>query len=715
MQLTYYILLEILSSSSDRRGQILGTLGDHIDMNDFLSDAADETRMIFNENALKGVKEFVDSQDEPELYKVYVVAIEESESIFTLGNQSLEDFSDLIEIYPDMEEDRVDSITLDFKRSVDQRESGFESNRDHIKFEKAAQIVEQLIEDSILEDESHDKSDSDDPVAKRLPTREQLMKIISTDLDIDDDSQIGEVVISQSESSLAIMHALMSDDLAEIEEIDVDRINRSILNKVKQSNQSASYLQSQEALQSFLQEVNVRKAEIESQYERDMQAYIEHVIENLKEEYRKNVPDLTEQNLAEYYASINDDFEAIQLRVDQTGRELDKEIMKVFTSADRSKAMKALKKFLALKEQIRDSALKSIFKIRRAEESRTNEIAEAARLEQDRIERERLEHERLEQERLERERLENDRLERERIEREKLEQERIERERIEQERLEKERLEQNDSMRDTVEDVEEFEKLKLVNDVESNPDKELEEIEDQEDQKDIEPAKSEVEEIEEIKEVDQNETDDSDMQLQQVAKVDLSDIIEEDEDSAEDELDLSESKSDKKTAKMSLPMKIGLGVAAAFVAIALTVGGIAMMNKSHKSSQSQSQTTKSSQKIDDTIFNVGDVLTITGEDGESLDVTISEFKKDGSAVAEDDNKDKWLITRDQMKQYAKAHPDQFKNKKKSDKDGESSDSEDQKTSESSKSETQKSEDAKQTESSSSEASSTLSEVPNTEK
>ena len=713
MQLTYYVLLEILRSSSDRRGQILGTLGDHIDMNDFLSDAADETRMIFNENALKGVKEFVDSQDEPELYKVYVVAIEESESIFALGNQSLEDFSDLIEIYPDMEEDRVDSITLDFKRSVDQRESGFESNRDHIKFEKAAQIVEQLIEDSILEDESHDKSDIDDPVAKRLPTREQLMKIISTDLDIDDNSQIGEVVISQSESSLAIMHALMSDDLAEIEEIDVDRINRSILNKVKQSNQSASYLQSQETLQSFLQEVNARKAEIESQYERDMQAYIEQVIENLKEEYRKNVPDLTEQNLAEYYASINDDFEAIQLRVDQTGRELDKEIMKVFTSADRSKAMKALKKFLALKEQIRDSALKSIFKIHQAEESRTNEIAEAARLEQDRIERERLE-----QERLERERLEQELLERERLENDRLERERIERERIEQERLEKERLEQNDSTRDTAEDVEEFEKLKLVNDVESNLDKELEEIEDQEDQKDIESAKSEVEEIEEIKEikeVDQNETDDSDMQLQQVAKVDLSDIIEEDEDGVEDELDLSESKSDKKKAKMSLPMKIGLGVAAAFVAIALTVGGIAMMNKSHKSSHSQSQTTKSSQKIDDTIFNVGDVLTITGEDGESLDVTISEFKKDGSAVAEDDNKDKWLITRDQMKQYAKAHPDQFKNKKKFEKDGESSDSEDQKTSESSKSETQKSEGTKQTESSSSEASSTPNEVPNTEK
>lgn len=713
MQLTYYVLLEILSASSDRRGQILGTLGDHIDMNDFLSDAADDTRMIFNENALKGVKEFVDSQDEPELYKVYVVAIEESESIFALGNQSLEDFSDLIEIYPDMDENRVDSITLDFKRSVDQRESGFESNRDHIKFEKAAQIVEQLIEDSILEDESYESTE-DDLVAKRLPTKEQLMNIVSTDLDIDDDSQIGEVVISQSESSLAIMHALMSDDLAEIEEIDVDRINRSILNKVKQSDKSDTYLRSHDTLQSFLKEVNARKAEIESQYERDMQEYIDRMIEELKEEYRRQVPDLTSQNLAEYYASINDEFEEIQSRVDQSGRDLDKEIMKIFTSADRSKAMKALKKFLALKEQIRDSALKSIFKIHRAEESRLTEQQEY--LEQERLNRESIEQqERLERERLEQERIEQERLEQERIERERIEeQERLEQERIERERLEQERIEQESAKQDESKD---FETLKLVNDVESedvqrDAEDDVNVVGSSEEIKDegLNAEQSDIEDIEDETAID--DSDDSDMQMQKVATVDLSDIIEEDEES---DLDLTESKADKKKAKMSLPMKIGLGVAAAVVTIALTVGGLAMMNKSHKSSSSQSQTTKSSQKIDDTIFNVGDVLTITGEDGESLDVTISEFKKDGSAVAEDDNKDKWLITRDQMKQYAKAHPDQFKNKKKSEKEDKSGESEEKKDSDSSKSDSQKSEDSVKTESSSSGASSTPSEVPNTEK
>lgn len=704
MQLTYYVLLEILSSSSDRRGQILGTLGDYIDMNDFLSDAADETRMIFNENALKGVKEFVDSQDEPELYKVYVVAIEESESIFALGNQDLEDFSDLIEIYPDMDESRVDSITLDFKRSVDQRESGFESNRDQIKFEKAAQIVENFIDDAILDDEHEDSSLEKDLVARRLPTKEQLLEILSTNLDIDDDSQIGEVVISQSESSLAIMHALMSDDLAEIEEIDVDRINRSILNKIKQSDQSEKYLRSHEVLQSFLQEVNAKKEEIESQYEKDMQAYIDQMIEQLKEEYRSKVPDLTEQNLAEYYTSVNDQFEEIQSKVDQSGKELDKEIMKIFTSADRSKAMKALKKFLALKEQIRDSALKSIFKIHQAEESKMLERSEALRIEQERLEQKRLEQERLEQERLEQERLEHERLERERLERERLEQERLEQERLEQERIEQERLRLESLEKET--DSQDLDQL-FVEEKNSNK-----EVLGSEDVKLTDDAEVDSNDLKDISDKDNLDEDSSDMQMQEVAKVDLSDIVE-DEDA---DFEASDSESKKKKTKMSLPMKIGLGVAAAFVTIALTVGGIAMMNKSHKNQQSQTRTTKSSQKIDDTVFNVGDVLTITGENGESLDVTITEFKKDGSAVAEDDNKDKWLITKDQMNQYAKSHPDQFKNKnkKKSKDQDKSKNSSDEKNSENATSDSQK-ESSNQTESSSTESSSTPSEVPNTNK
>ena len=728
MQLTYYVLLEIMSSTSDRRGRILGSLEDHIDMEDFLSDASDNRRMLFNENALKGVKEFVDSQNEPELYRLYVVAVSEDKSIFEYGDQDISKFEDIIEIYPNLDTSRVDEITLEFKRSTEQKQPGFEKSQEQIRFDKVSDIVKPVVDEQRSFDESVlEDLDDEDIVAKRLPTMDKLLEIVDAKLDIEEDSQIGEVVISQSESSLAIMQALMSDDLAEVESIDVDRINRMILSKVKESDKAKSYLQSNEALERFLDEVRSRKEEIESQYERDMQAYIDEVVENLKIEYRKTVPDNTEKNLQEYYESINDDYSAVQEQFDRSQKDLDKEIMKIFTSSDRSSAMKALRKFLTLKEQIRESALKSIQKIHLAESSsqeldRSNKLEQERLAEQRRLEQERLEQERLEQERFaEQQRLEQERLEQERLaEQQRLEQERLEQERLEQERLEQERLAEQQRL--------EQERLAEAEALESLQSKEVHLIDDRNDDESEESDKSEESELQEIRDentddleedashTDLSDSDEDDMKRSEVAKVDLSDIISEDED--EDDLDDVVSDT-KKSSKMSLPVKIGLGVAAVVMSIVLVFGTLALLNSGHKSSVKKDQTVKSSAKIDDTLFNVGDVLTITGQDGASLDVTIKEFKKDGSAVAEDDNKDKWLITRDQMKEYAKAHPDQFKDKKKkSSKSSDGSKSESSSTSDSSKSEDKPAENNQPASSSDQQKtsdSSASSEVPNTEK
>ena len=728
MQLTYYVLLEIMSSTSDRRGRILGSLEDHIDMEDFLSDASDNRRMLFNENALKGVKEFVDSQNEPELYRLYVVAVSEDKSIFEYGDQDISKFEDIIEIYPNLDTSRVDEITLEFKRSTEQKQPGFEKSQEQIRFDKVSDIVKPVVDEQRSFDESVlEDLDDEDIVAKRLPTMDKLLEIVDAKLDIEEDSQIGEVVISQSESSLAIMQALMSDDLAEVESIDVDRINRMILSKVKESDKAKSYLQSNEALERFLDEVRSRKEEIESQYERDMQAYIDEVVENLKIEYRKTVPDNTEKNLQEYYESINDDYSAVQEQFDRSQKDLDKEIMKIFTSSDRSSAMKALRKFLTLKEQIRESALKSIQKIHLAESSsqeldRSNKLEQERLAEQRRLEQERLEQERLEQERFaEQQRLEQERLEQERLaEQQRLEQERLEQERLEQERLEQERLAEQQRL--------EQERLAEAEALESLQSKEVHLIDDRNDDESEESDKSEESELQEVQDentddleedashTDLSDSDEDDMKRSEVAKVDLSDIISEDED--EDDLDDVVSDT-KKSSKMSLPVKIGLGVAAVVMSIVLVFGTLALLNSGHKSSVKKDQTVKSSAKIDDTLFNVGDVLTITGQDGASLDVTIKEFKKDGSAVAEDDNKDKWLITRDQMKEYAKAHPDQFKDKKKkSSKSSDGSKSEISSTSDSSKSEDKPAENNQPASSSDQQKtsdSSASSEVPNTEK
>ena len=191
------------------------------------------------------------------------------------------------------------------------------------------------------------------------------------------------------------------------------------------------------------------------------------------------------------------------------------------------------------------------------------------------------------------------------------------------------------------------------------------------------------------------------MQQVQTASVNLEDLS--DDESFEDEEFLEESEETKKPRKkMKLPMKIGLIAAGVIASVVIVFTGVKMLNGSSSNSnepgQEQTSESNQSQQIEDTIFNVGDVLTITGSNGESLDVTIKEFKSDGSAVAEDANKDKWLITRDQMSEYAKSHPEQFKKSNSGSNDSKSSETttSESKTSESKSSDSSTSETSKTT-------------------
>ena len=667
MILTYYALLELESGTSERKGQIIGELLSYIEESDYLSHASTETRLVFNENALKGLYEFIQYYEENEDCTLYMVAINEDESIYDYPDRAIEDFEDSIEIFPTMDESRVDAVTLDFKRSTEQRQSGFEKSEERISFDKVSQIVRPVV-NSI-----EDKTEIEDPdlaeIARLLPTKERLLKSTSAKLDIDDDSQMAEIIISSSESSLAIMHTLMSDELDQVEDLDVDQINKIILNKVADSDQAKGYLKSRSLLESFLKDVNDRKEEIESQYERDMNAYIEQMVEKLKAEYRSQVPDETARNLQLFYNSIEDQYNMISGEHDASTRALNDRIMKDFTTADRSPAMKALKKYLTLKDQIRTSALRSIERLHTAEASMSqiSSIPVEAPSNHAQIGMSDAEHEELE--RLRREKAERIELERQTEIERQAELERQEQAQKEedarlaeierQEELEHQRLEAEAAAvatataLDSNESSEIYEKEAEDETVAKDLSNESEDQSSEEDQADSDSIENLFEEDE-----------DSDMKQVKTASVNLDDLSEEDE-SFEDEDFLEDSNESKKSRKkMKLPMKIGLIAAGVIASIAIVFTGVTMLNgsssKSNEPSQEQTSGSNQSQQIEDTIFNVGDVLTITGSDGASLDVTIKEFKSDGSAVAEDANKDKWLITREQMSEYAKSHPDQFK-------------------------------------------------------
>lgn len=707
MILTYYALLELESGTSERKGQIIGELLSFIDESDYLSHASTETRLVFNENALKGLHEFVQSYEDNEDCALYIVAINEDESIYDRLDQDINDFEDAIEIFPNMDESRVDAITLDFKRSTDQRRSGFEKSEERISFDKVSQIVKPVV--SSIEDREEIKDPDLAEIARLLPTKEKLLQSTSAKLDIDDDSQMAEIIISSSESSLAIMHTLMSDELDQVEDLDVDQINKIILSKIAESDQAKGYLKSRALLNEFLQEVNKRKQEIESQYERDMNAYIEQMVERLKEEYRSKVPDETNRNLQLFYSSIEDQYNMISSEHDATTKALNDRIMKDFTTADRSPAMKALKKYLTLKDQIRNSALRSIERLHTAETAKNeiSSISVEAPVNQSQTGLNDSDREELERLR----RQESERLELER-------QEELERQKEIERQKELERQEELESQKE-IERQEEFEHHEEINSIDSDKEKsavaesvqDSDEIENNSDSQvsvailnnslTAEETQQELEYQKNAKDLagsenleddrDESESDSDEMRQVQTASVNLEDLS--DDDSFEDEDFLEEpDKTKKPRKKMKLPMKIGLIAAGVIASIAIVFTGVTMLNgsssKTNEPGQEQTSEGNQSKQIEDTIFNVGDVLTITGSDGESLDVTIKEFKSDGSAVAEDANKDKWLITRDQMSEYAKSHPDQFKKSKSGSNDSKSSEttSSETKTSESGTSE-----------------------------
>ena len=345
--------------------------------------------------------------------------------------------------------------------------------------------------------------------------------------------------------------------------------------------------------------------------------------------------------------------------------------MKDFTSADRSPAMKALKKYLTLKEQIRQSALRSIERLNVTDDHSSqqdsnhsiNGLSEAEKQELEILRKRQVEHEELER----RQELELERLRQ--IEADRLKE--LEQVQFEKEQIEKSQIEnQKESMSLPSEEI------AVIEETEKPSEKMFDDVEQNEVSEDLNESSESIEDVSAI-ELDQTESssetdsidtdhvDDSEMNQVQVASVSLDDLTDNEElednffDEEEDKTPIKE-KSHRK--KMKLPVKIALVALGLIASAGIVFTGVKMLNDRSSSTPDQVQTSSSSQsqQIEDTIFNVGDVLTITGTDGESLDVTIKEFKSDGSAVAEDANKDKWLITRDQMSEYARSHPDQFK-------------------------------------------------------
>lgn len=682
MNLTYFVMIEMLEATHDKRGQIVGRLSSHINMEDYLSsDNMDTNRLFFNENAAKGISDYLRNHGDDEKLVAKIVGIPEKFSIFDFEDEPIEDFNDVIDIFPGVDE-RYNSLTGEFVRQTSSEET-IEFDKSPTVFERLETIVEDLdVPAAQAKETSGEVAESDEALIRELmPTHETLQDIVNARLGITDDNEFSEVIISQSEASLAIMQTLMSEDLSEVEDVDVDLINRRIFAKIQNSEAAKDYILASRIYSDFIDETRSKETEIRGQYQRDLDAYIAEVIEKVEREYRATVPDLTEQNVQAYYESIAPLFTDRSNERERTQEQLQSQIINEFVSADRSPVLKSLRKFLVLKEQIRQSAISAILRVKAKEEQRAAQSQPVAPAVTENFNSYYPDFT------------------------ENVEDTHVQDEPVEE--IQEHFIPQTEPTPiDAVDHDETFDNEEIEENIEETPEEYDEDF-------DLGPDEDFDDEIEDIEDEDAEETenivksyedeDEEDMSLDQhvdVSQVDISAISldddefdadseepefdeedEEIEDAEEDKKSKKSKKRNKDKKKMGIFAKIGLSILGIVVAGAVTFGTIYLVKGGKHQDDPRNKTSNvQSKTVGDTVFNVGDTVKIVGQDGQSLDVKIKEFKEDGSAVASDANGDLWLITAEQMKQYADKHPDLFKKKdnKESNKDGNFPDKQDNK-------------------------------------
>ena len=730
---TYYVLLHMRRHSRDARGAIINRLRSLIDVErDMIAriDVAD--RLFFNENTLKGVKAVVDEfKDKVEL-QLYVVGIPEDEDLYMYGEADLDEFADMIEVYPNMDHDRIDNVTYSFSKakSDQSRNDTFEQSHS-INVTKVAETVEPLIDNaSVIAKPKFERSEEltaseiefsqDDLVAMELPNLEKVYRALDASLALDDDTPLSEVVVSQAESNLAIMRALMAEDLEDLESIDFERTNSLIYDKAKSSVHAKEYIDSDKELKEFLDNANEEKAEISARYEKTMRDYLEPLFKKMEEEYRSQVRDNTQDLLQDYILSIEPQYIELKNNRERKRRALSDSIMMQFAKTEGSRTAKALVKFLTLKSEITNSTIRSINKLKHSNDSSSIHDAESEELFNQRMQleqarskadndlrelenaRRNLEAERLSNEEAAAKRLEEiENASQDLIERQKeieskqreLENQRREAEEyVSQQTMElknlSEQIIQNQNSQsqnsddtelhrnDDLVEAKQHQDETAIDDVNHNSDQDVgiqQNIKVHEIPIDISEtfvgtsnsAESSEEEHNDDLVTSSVDLEEIDMSQDEIADHDSTDIVFDD-----DEDDPPKSKKSKSSGRKKLSMlaKIGIGAGVGLAAVIATFGVLILTsNPDSKNNDTKTQQEAGKSKEVEPLFNVGDTLTINDTNGDSLDVVLKEFKEDGSAIAEDSNKGKWLITYEQMKDYLKQHPEKGNSSKSSNK------------------------------------------------
>ena len=141
MNLTYFVMIEMLEATHSHRGKIVGHVQSFINAEDYLSsDNQDSDRLFYNENAAKGISECLEKYGESLKLSAKIVGIPEDAGIFDYEDAAIDEFLDVIDIYPGVDP-RYNAATGEFARksSSDDEQIKFEASP--VIFEKSAAFV----------------------------------------------------------------------------------------------------------------------------------------------------------------------------------------------------------------------------------------------------------------------------------------------------------------------------------------------------------------------------------------------------------------------------------------------------------------------------------------------------------------------------------------------------------------------------------------------
>lgn len=727
----YYVMMSIKEGDSHDISELVRNLMNYVNSSDLVVENTEDLAAFFNVTTAKRLFEYCEEHSDIPDLECKIVGAESSSDLSNMI------FLDEIELFP-FKDDRFDETTGEFE-AIDLTNDTLHSSspisltrtQSQTQEKSEPTITHKALEPSFKATDLDIDQDSEDEIFESLlPTYDSIEEATSNHLSIDtDESDMTEVIISQSEASLAMMHTLMSDELENAQKLDIDRINRIIRPSIRTLESAKEYAKSKILYENFMSEVREQSQFIAEEYENTLRAYLDKKIKELEEEYRASVPDDTNEKLSKYYAGVDADFKYLSKDVKNKRYIAEQTVLEIFLKEDTSPAAKAIRKYVSLKRQISDSTRASIERINQSakqkevvheepvyDEFHDNEFYDDGfhddysqpqqfqhdyeaddiqrQLDEIRALRDENESEKAELSKLKQslEQLKNEEAAKIEMRAKELE-ERESKLNLSQEQLDK-ALALNEELQSKVNELERSKQhlLSQISDTssqpsDSKPDESASDTSDHHHSETQESAKTETESEPETNakseeptklEVPNNDsdkshdksssqtenasmhsTDDDAMSLDELISLDDNDALAE-----EFGLNDDDDSPKKKSFKLSKKHKIIIGVVAALSVIGLTFGVSSMLK--HGSSNNSAQTTKSaktskstskssSKKVTDTIFKVGDVLNVTDDQGNAVDVQIKEFKEDGSAVGEDSNKGKWLITREQIEQYAKTN------------------------------------------------------------